>query len=345
MRGYAILLIICTSLVNCFEPHPCTLGLNCKCTTIYDSDCYCSELVNGTVKEVKLMNKTCACAELYKSCWNSSRSILDYNISHCPMPLLEKVDVNILTASMNSAGASVLVAWKEVLELFHEVVNFKIYFNQRERQASEMETDRYVLCAEYLYSDIRVYFPFVYCLSLHRESPSKFYQDCALGYNLNYTRIKECATGDKGKELLEISTNEIGRYSVVPTVFMDHRLYNPKSSRETYDYVKAMCYVFSNPVSDTKLFPWWVFSFMICVATALLLVIWVAKSDSYWGLVGVFCNVFYDIPEQEEQNNDIADEVMRRWMQGNIQVEEEEDLPSPRRNDNNDNNQEVWKSG
>jgi len=111
---------------------------------------------------------------------------------------------------------------------------------------------------------------------------------------------------------------------------------NTKPTDSTADYIKSLCKALTISQSDNRFFPWWVFTLMACVVITLLVVIWVAKSDSSWGLSSLFCSVFYEIDEKSDQDN-TAEEVLRLWQMGALEDEEENDLQEPEEEQRNSN--------
>jgi len=314
--------------------HPCTFTLpfSCGCKSIWDSDCYCSESTNPSNR---LSDHFCNnCDTLYKECWNFNRTLSEYNLNNsCPVPLIEMIRVNIFTTSLNPEGIRVVNAWKEILEVMGDAVNFNLYFvlwkDENKNFASplgprEVLLDTWMLCAIHHYPRYHDYYPYIYCLNNNNDNVSMAtsLENCAKGHNLNFSILQECVNseGKKKTTLLEDSMREASSHKVPSVVVRSNTL----QSLQRMDFINALCNAFSNPISDSHVFPWWIFTFMACIAIALLLVIWVAKSDASWGLSSLFCGVFYEIDDRSDHDN-AAEEVLRLWQAGTLPDEDDDE--------------------
>jgi len=157
-------------------------------------------------------------------------------------------------------------------------------------------------------------------------------RNCILAHNLNYDRIEQCKNGSVGASLLaDNQGDKLSRISV-PSVYIDERHYTIVSEKTSHDYLVNLCKSFNFPASETRVFPWWVFSFLIATACTLLIVVWVARSNGRtlsmmmpgeheYTMTSVILSVFFGI--DSHSSSQTGDEVLRLWQEGALGEDEE----------------------
>eukprot|EP01124_Arcella_intermedia_P010647 TRINITY_DN17164_c0_g1_i1.p1 TRINITY_DN17164_c0_g1~~TRINITY_DN17164_c0_g1_i1.p1 ORF type:complete len:390 (+),score=48.71 TRINITY_DN17164_c0_g1_i1:3-1172(+) len=309
--------------IPAYSYHECdTEGLLCGCTTLWDSDCYCDD---------RPRNQTlCNCTLLLSECWQD-RPLSAYNLtaSACPFPLLDTISVTLYTTALDPQGMALVSSWQEVLEVVGSAVAFQLVFDVSvdgsDRLVSahgeeELELEMMIECAVAQSPRVRAYYPFLSCLNKYmQQKPLTYIEECALGHGFNYSKLMECSR-ETGEERLRQHLND--KAHLVPAVYFEHQLQN-YDKQTAKDYIVSLCSEFNNPSSDSRTFPWWVFTLMACVAMALVIVIWISKSDSSWGLSSLFCGVFYEV-DDSPSGTSAADEVLRLWQVGGLREDEEE---------------------
>jgi len=138
---------------------------------------------------------------------------------------------------------------------------------------------------------------------------------------LNWSRIDRCARSTKGFDLLIRNVESMSLYfekswSQVPSVYMDGRPYNPRAGHDTSNIIAALCFVFHYP-ADSISFPWWVFAFMLGIAAVIIIMFWVIRNGrpTFGNAV---CRTFFDVPEEDDEAQNQADEALRRWQAGEL---------------------------
>jgi len=310
------------------KEHDCVENRTCECITIWDSDCYCENINNNNNNTTQQL---CNCDSLLKDCWNFHVSLKDYNLSssECLFPLLQKIPVTLVLNPTSHFDIELLNTWKEVMEVMHETVALQFLFNpSQEKTPRDKDLVINILCSLKYYTKYSLFFPFISCMEKYvnyyqNYSLEEFARSCAYGHLGSYDNIENCSKSEEGLELYEDNLKEAKEYPA-PTIIINHSIYIPKNYYSVVLYLSEICSTNSNS-SQSPTFPWWIFTFMACIVLTLLIVTWIAKSDASKNISSLFCSIFYEIDQDNQDNT--AEEVLRLWQNGALGDEEDNDPP------------------
>ena len=106
---------------------------------------------------------------------------------------------------------------------------------------SEVDGNIWQLCAIDQYSDNYKYMEFIQCVNKQMRQIPTNSESCATQVGMDAAKLKACATGERGKELMTVSSKQAQsrRATGSPTIFLADQPY--KGGRSTGEFMRAIC--------------------------------------------------------------------------------------------------------
>jgi interferon gamma-inducible protein 30 len=100
-------------------------------------------------------------------------------------------------------------------------------------------------CAMYFYPNASVFFPFIHCIETSSSLPRTAAPSCAQEYNLDYSKIQSCASGDLGNSLeheMALKTQALNPpHSYVPWVTLEGAHTDQIQNEAEFNLIGLIC--------------------------------------------------------------------------------------------------------
>lgn len=168
----------------------------------------------------------------------------------------EKVDFTLFVMSQCPYCKIVENSLHPVLKDIGDGINFKIEFVANENPdgsfsslhgPNEVDGDIIWACAQKYGSENYKFMDMIVCQNKDPHKIPGNWEECAKEAGLDIEKIKECAEGDEGKQLLResIAKSKSNKVTGTPTMFINDDRYS--GGRQTNDLMRAICKEFNNP--------------------------------------------------------------------------------------------------
>lgn len=165
------------------------------------------------------------------------------------VPSGDRVKLEFYIMTKCPFGVQVAQGIKPVLDEIGDAIDFHLDFIVTEKNGQfnslhgepEVQGNIYQLCAIKHYPDVRKYMAFIDCWNKNWRAIPRGWESCADQTGVDKGRIKSCAEGNQGKELLRES---MGRAKAAnaqgsPTIYLAGQAYN--GGRSKNDFMRAIC--------------------------------------------------------------------------------------------------------